>query len=482
MSDEKIVIDSMRKLIENTEWKNRIFLVGGAVRDEIMGNNPKDLDFVVNGDINSGLNFSIWLAQKLNIYRKDSNPVVYPAYGTAKLSLNNNNLKLPNIELEFVAPRKEEYTVGSRKPKVINGNLNDEVIRRDLTINSLMRNISTNELLDLTGKGLNDIKQGIIRTPADPKIIFKDDPLRMLRAIRFSVKYGFKVMPEVMENISKYAEWIETISKERVGEELNKILITKTPSKGIELLKDTGLLKYIIPELNATVGMEQNIHHTEDVFQHTMTVLDNTPPDLLTRLMALFHDIGKVKTRTVDPDGSVHFYGHEDTSGEMVKEIMSRLKYPNDMINAVALGVSSHMALKNGMDDASKLNDKTLRRFSVATGGHLQNILDLIHADNISHAEGSTMPNQVGVIRQRIEKLGAPVVKSDVKLPIDGNDIKQALGIKNSPLIGQVKKAVEDAWFENPQMTRDDAMKIIDQFRVQNEINEIKRIMKSVIN
>lgn len=482
MTNEKTVIDFIKKLIENTEWKNRIFLVGGAVRDEIMGNTPKDLDFVVNGDINSGLNFASWMAKQLNIYRKDSNPVVYPAYGTAKLSLGNNNLKLPNIELEFVAPRKEKYTIGSRKPEVINGNLNDEVKRRDLTINSLMRNISTNEILDLTGNGISDIKNGIIRTPSDPKIIFKDDPLRLMRIVRFSAKYGFQIVPEVLENISKYAEWIETISKERVGEELNKILITKTPSKGIELLKDTGLLKYVIPELMSTVGMGQNIHHTEDVFQHTMTVLDNTPPDLLTRLMALFHDIGKVKTRTVDPDVSVHFYGHEDSSGEMVKQIMSRLKYSNDMINAVSLGVSSHMALKNGTDDSSKLNDKTLRRFSVATGVHLQNVLDLIHADNISHTEESSMPNQVGHIRQRIEKLGAPSVKSDINLPINGNDIKQILGIKDSPLIGKVKKAIEDAWYENPNITKEDAIEIVNQFRVQNEINEIKRIMKSIIN
>jgi len=475
MTKEEQILDIVKKTIQGSEWENRVNLVGGAVRDEIMGKPVDDLDFVVEGNISAGLDFAIWLCKKWKVFREGSNPVVFPNYGTANMHYNN-------VKLEFVAPRKEKYTPGSRKPVVTDGVLMDDAMRRDLTINSLMRNISTGKLIDLTGKGLNDIKQGIIRTPSDPKIIFKDDPLRMLRAIRFSVKYGFKVMPEVMENISKYAGWIETISKERIGEELNKILVTKKPSAGITLLKDTGLLEYVIPELNQTVGMSQNIHHTEDVFQHTMTVLDNTPPNLLTRLIALFHDIGKVKTRTVDPDGSVHFYGHEDSSGEMVKEIMSRLKYPNDMINTVSMGVSSHMALKNGLDDSSKLNDKTLRRFSVATGGHLQNILDVIHADNISHAEESSMPNQIPNIRQRIEKLGAPVDKSDVKLPIDGNDIKQALGIKNSPLVGQVKKAVEDAWYENPELTRDDAMKIVDQFKIQNEINEIKRIMKSVIN
>jgi putative nucleotidyltransferase with HDIG domain len=248
------------------------------------------------------------------------------------------------------------------------------------------------------------------------------------------------------------------------------------------LLKDTGLLKYIIPELDEMSGMEQNAHHTEDAFQHTMTVLKNTPPDLITRLMALFHDVGKAKTKTVDAEGNVHFYGHEDVSGEMVKKIMMRLKYPSDITNAVALGAKSHMALKNGMDDASKLNDKTLRRFSTASGQYLQNILDVIHADNTSHAEASVMPNQIPLIRQRMEKLGAPTTKSDVKLPLDGNDIKQILGVKEGPLVGQAKKAVEDAWYENPELSREDAEKIVNQFNIQKEINEIKRIMKAIIN
>lgn len=475
MTKEEKILDLVKRTIQGTEWEARINLVGGAVRDQIMGNPVDDLDFVVEGNISAGLDFATWLCKTWNVYKQGANPVVFPNYGTASMHFKD-------IKLEFVAPRKEKYTPGSRKPVVTDGTLMDDAMRRDCTINSLMRNISTGKIIDLTGKGLNDIKQGIIRTPSDPKIIFKDDPLRMLRVIRFSGKYGFKIMPEVIENVSKYANWIESISKERISEELNKILVTKKPSTSIRLLKDTGLLKYISPELNSMLGMVQNMYHTEDVFDHTMTVLDNTPPDLLTRLMALFHDVGKVETRTIDPDGSVHFYGHEDSSGKMVRKIMSRLKYSNDMIDTVALGASSHMLLKNGLDDASKLSDKALRRFSVATGGHLQNILDVIHADNISHAEESAMPNQVGHIRQRIEKLGAPVVKSDVKLPIDGNDIKQILGIKDSPLIGKVKKAIEDAWFENPQMTKDDAIAIVNQFRVQNEINEIKRIMKSIIN
>jgi poly(A) polymerase len=474
MTQEEQILELLKNIIKGTEWENKVFLVGGAVRDQIMGKPPKDLDFVVQGGISAGIDFSIWLAQKLKVYKEGSNPVVYSRYGTAKLSYSNT-------DMEFVAPRKEKYTPGSRKPQVTDGVLMDDSMRRDLTINSLMRSISTNQVLDLTGKGLNDIKRGIIRTPSDPKIIFKDDPLRMLRAIRFTIKYGFKISKDVLDNITKYAQWIETISKERIADELNKILVTNQPDRGIELLKITGLLKYIIPELNNTVGMTQNIHHNEDVFQHTMSVLKNTPPNLITRLMALFHDIGKITTKTTDPDGSVHFYGHENEGGNITIKIMSRLRYPSELIDAVSRGVESHMDLKYGTDNASQLSDKKLRKFSVSSGPYLQNILDLIHADNISHAEESSMPNQIPSIKQRIEKISAPTGESDVKLPINGNDIL-TMGIKRGPLVGQILDAIKEAWFENPNLTKDEAIEIVNKIKLENEINEIKRIMKSIIN
>lgn len=481
ITEGEVVLHYLKNLIKNTEWEGRIFIVGGYVRDEIMGMAPKDLDFVVNGDINAGINFSTWLAQKLNIHKEGSNPVIFPSYGTAKLSLINNNSNLPNIDLEFVAPRKEEYTIGSRKPKVMNGDMTDEVMRRDLTINSLLRNISTDQVLDLTGKGLNDIKQGIIRTPSEPDVIFKEDPLRMLRAIRFTVKYGFKISEGIIESITKNSDWINSISQERVQDELNKILVTNKPVEGIELLRTTGLLKHIIPELEQMVGLTQNRHHKEDAYQHTLSVIKNTPPDLITRLMALFHDIGKTTTKSVGQDGEVHFINHEKIGEQITKNIMSRLKYPNDIINIVALGVKSHMSLKHGTDDASKLSDKTLRKFSVASGGNLNSFLDLIHADNMSHSKTSSMPNQVNFIRKRIEQLVPPTSQSDIKLPLNGNDILQILGVKSGPIVGQVKKAVEDAWYENPDLTREDAIKIVNQFKIQNEINEIKRLMKSII-
>jgi putative nucleotidyltransferase with HDIG domain len=478
-TDEEIVMNFLQKTIQGTEWENKVFLAGGAVRDEIMGKSAKDLDFVVLGNLNAGIDFSMWLSNKLGNYKEESNPVIYPRFGTSKLSLTKNNSNLPSIELEFVAPRKESYTEGSRKPEVSDGKLIDDVLRRDLTINSLLKNVSTGEVLDLTGKGIDDIKNGIIRTTSDPTIIFKDDPLRMLRAIRFAVKYDFELNTDVLKNIRKNASLIDTISKERISDELNKILLSPNPSKGIRLLKITTLLSYIIEEFNDAVGMKQNIHHKDDVFKHSMDVLSKTPGDLKTRLTALFHDIGKVLTKTISPEGSVHFYGHEKAGEEMVKKIMGRLRYPNELIDAVALGVKHHMALKHGGDDATSLSDKSIRKFIAAVGENLENILDVIHADNISHSETSSMPNQIKIVRDRINNLNSNLNSTNLKLPIDGNDIIKS-GFKPGKIVGDILNAVQEAWYENPNLTREEAMNIVNQFKVESQINEIKIMMKKM--
>ena len=479
-TDEYTVLEFLKNKIQGTEWENKVFLAGGAVRDEIMGKSAKDLDFTVIGDLDAGINFATWLGKELGNFKQDSNPVIYPKFGTAKLSLNNNNQNLPSIELEFVAPRKEEYTPGSRKPEVVAGKIEDDAFRRDLTINSLLKNISTGEILDISGKGIEDIKNGIIRTTQDAEVIFKEDPLRMLRAIRFACKYGFDIETNVIKNIRKNAELINTISSERIRDEIDKMLMTGDPRKAFRLMKATGLLSHIIGEFDAAVGMKQNAHHKDDVFMHSMDVLSKTPPRLKTRLMGLFHDIGKTLTKTVSPEGSVHFYQHEDVGAEMVKNIMARLKYPNELIDAVVAGVKNHMRLKHGGPDAENLSDKTLRKFVVTVGQNLEDILDLIHADNIAHSEHSSMPEQIEIVKRRLENLNMQLDKNKPKLPINGNDLIK-IGFKQGKSIGAAMAAVEDAYYENPNLTYDEAIEIAKRTQVDNQINEMKRIMKYLI-
>lgn len=458
MNKEKKVLSLLKKIIKNTEYENNIYLVGGAVRDNIMGKDIKDLDFtVIGGGLDRGIEFSTWLAKKMGNYKEGSNPVTFEQFGTSKLDTKGNTLGIPEIELEFVAPRKEEYEEGSRKPIVKAGTLEDEAYRRDLTLNSLMMNVSNEEIIDITGRGIDDIKNGIIRTPLDANVTFKDDPLRMLRAIRFYSKYGFKLEQEVIDGIKNNAERIDTISKERVKDELNKILVTDKPREAMRLMKDVGLLQYIIPEFKDAIGMTQNKHHKDDVFDHSLEVLSKTQPVLVERLMALFHDIGKVLTKTVDEGGEVHFYGHEKVGEDMVKDIMRRLKYPNELIDAVSNGVRHHMNLKHG-GNAAKFTDKTLRKFRQKVGDNLEAILNVIHADNIAHSEFSSMPDQISKVRERLSNLEDKVDENNnIVLPINGGDLIK-LGLKPSVLVGKILEEVKEMYFENPNITKEDGM------------------------
>ena len=451
----------IRDMIRGSEWEGKVFAVGGFTRDELMGKTPKDLDVVVN-ELQGGIKFTTWLAKKLNIFKENSNPVTFPTFGTANLRLTgvvHNGIDFSSEEIDAVMPRAEQYHDSTRKPSAVQfTTLDDDAKRRDLTINSIYKNISTGELLDPAG-GQEDIKKKIIRTASNPDLIYTDDALRMFRAIRFASQLEFNIDPEIISSIKRNLNRLHNTSKERIRDELNKILKTNNPDYGIKLLRDTGLLQYVAKELQQAVGMTQNVHHTEDVFDHTMSVLRKTKPELIQRLMALFHDIGKVATRSETPSG-VHFYGHENAGVEIVDRIMRELKYPTDLINAVKLGVKNHMRLKGGGDTAINLSDKALRKFKIELGDQLENILNVIHADNTAHASASSMPNQIDNVRQRLANLDIQVSKPN--LPITGKDL-MGLGLKPGPLFSDIFSKITDAWFSNPNITREEALEIAKQ-------------------
>lgn len=297
---ERAALDFMTQMIKKSKWKGKVFLAGGAVRDELLGMDIKDLDLVVSVD-QGGIKFAEWITKKLGIYKRGSNPVVYPKFGTAAFRLTGISHKgydLSDIEVEAVMTRKEQYHAGSRKPDVSAGTLKDDVERRDFTVNSLLKDLTTGEILDLTGMGKSDLKKGVVRTPLDPDVIFKEDPLRMLRAIRFAVKYSWDLPLFMIKALKRNSHMLKTISEERIMTELNKMMISKSPDKAIRLLQMTKLNKYVAGELDGLRGLEQNKFHKFDALKHTLEVLKNTPPELVTRLAALFHDIGKAKTKT----------------------------------------------------------------------------------------------------------------------------------------------------------------------------------------
>jgi poly(A) polymerase len=458
---EKAAEDFLSKEIRGSRFKGKVYIAGGYVRDELLGLDPKDIDLVVELP-NGGIDFAEWITKKHGVYKQGSNPVVFPKFGTAKFQLfgiQHKGQDLSSLEIEVVMTRKEKYTDSQgRKPDVSPGTLKDDVERRDFTVNSMLKDLTTGEIIDLTGMGRKDLEVGVIRTPLDPDVIFHEDPLRMLRAVRFATKYNWQLPMFMIRSMKKNASKLNNISSERIRDELNKMLVTNSPDKAIRLLQITGLNRHVAPELDGLVGMAQNKYHKDDVMKHTFEVLKMVPPKLETRLAALFHDVGKLQTKSI-VDNEVHFYGHEDVSVELAREIMVRLKYPKEVIDKVTTAIGGHMKTKP-FGDEGNMSDKALRKFARSLGDHLEDTLDLIDADNQAHHPNYNMPNQVANIRKKLKTLSSIDVGSP-KLPLNGKDIMNTLGIPAGPVVGKLLALVQDAWDENPKITRDDAIAIV---------------------
>jgi poly(A) polymerase len=458
MSNHEIAINLIRRVIKGTKWENQVFLAGGYVRDKLLGKTSKDVDLVITRE-NGGVLFSLWLHQR---YREltDGEPVIFPRFGTAKTSLwvGSSARTRERVAIECVMPRLEIYTdVTGRNPEVQYTTLEEDAKRRDFTVNALFENVSTGEIIDLVG-GRKDIENGLVRTAIDPKIIFKDDPLRMLRAIRFVNRFQWRMTAELYNAISRDAHLIQNISAERIQDELNKMLLVNRPSLAIRNLRSTGLLKHILPELDEMSGVTQNEYHIDDVFAHSMKVLDHAPSDLVTRLSALFHDVGKPPCRKV-VDGKVKFKGHDEVGSVLAVNALYRLKYPNDIQDAVGYIVHDHMRLKSDDDTAKDVTDKTLRKLRKDAGENLDRLLLVMDADNVSHHPNHCTPNRITNIIRRLTTMKN--IPAKPKLPIDGNDVMQLLGIGPGPRIKTMLQIVEDMWMENPTLTRDEAIEAI---------------------
>ena len=447
------VIQILKDVTAASEWETKLYMAGGYVRDKLLKKDPKDIDFVVEGPPTAGIDAATFIAKKLNVFKQDSNPVTYPTYGTAKLNIPVNG---EIVEVEFVAPRVEKYEVGSRKPLVFAGTLEDDAKRRDFTVNSLFQNLTTNEIKDLTGRGISDLNNKILKTTGDADWIFSEDPLRILRAVRFALKYNFTLPISVIKAIKNASKDLNNISKERIKDELNKILVLSTPSKAIRLFKITGIMDIVLPELSKLVDLKQNSYHKDDAFYHTLDVLDKTPPELIRRLSALFHDIGKAATRT-EKNGKVQFIGHANVGSLISKTIMRRLKYSNEDIDKVSKIVDAHMDLKSGGKEAEILSDGTLRKLIFKIADNLEPLLDVVHADNISHSEAASMPEQINKVREKIAGMDINSILN-TKSILDGNDIIQ-LGAKGK-LVGEIKDRLLTMALKNPEFTKEQAINL----------------------
>ncbi len=421
------------------ELEYPVYVVGGYVRDRLLARESNDLDVVCVGD-------GIALAEKLATKLIPTPYIaVYRRFGTAMI-------RHKDIEIEFVGARKESYSIDSRKPAVENGTLEDDQNRRDFTINALAVSLNEDdygEILD-PFNGFHDLENKIIRTPLDPDKTFADDPLRMMRAIRFSTQLDFEIEAMTLKSIAKNKHRISIVSKERISVELEKIILSDRSSKGFKLLFNTGLLHIIFPEMAALQGVEikNNIGHKDNFF-HTLEVLENVSKDsnnIWLRWAAILHDIAKPPTKRFDPELGWTFHGHEALGAAMVPRIFKKMKLPLDAkmkyVQKLVLLHLRPIALTN-----DKVSDSAVRRLLFDAGEFIDDLLTLCKADITSKNEGKVnrYKENYRVLNQKIKEVEEKDHLRNWQPPITGDDIMRIFKLPPSREVGILKTAIREA-------------------------------------
>jgi len=433
-SEEFRIIASVAEKTATPAW-----VVGGFVRDLMLEQNTKDIDIVVLG---SGVDFAEKVAQALP---GDKHVSYFKNFGTAQI-------KTSDYIIEFIGARKESYDRNSRKPAVENGSIEDDQRRRDFTINAMYLSLNKadfGQLLD-PFNGIQDLQDGIIRTPLDPDITFSDDPLRMMRAVRFATRLGFIIQPETFDSLKKNADRIKIVSQERISDELNGIIMCKQPGRGFEILFNTGILHHIFPEMVALHGIEtRNGKSHKDNFYHTLKVLDNLcelSDNLWLRWSAILHDIAKPATKRFDAKVGWTFHGHEDRGARMVKGIFRRMRLPLDeKMRYVEKMVALH--LRPIVLSQEIVTDSAVRRLIVDAGEEIQDLLNLCRADITSKNEIKVAKflRNLEVVADKIKDVTERDTMRNWQPVVTGNHIMEMFLIKDPRAIGDLKNAVRDA-------------------------------------
>ena len=416
------------------------YLIGGFVRDKIMGRPTKDADVVCVGD---GLELAQKASEKFHPIPRVN---FFKNYGTAHFKLSDG------FDLEFVGARKESYSSHSRNPEVVPGSIIDDQNRRDFTINALGVSLNKNDFGQLVDpfNGIEDIRKKIIKTPLDPSLTFSDDPLRMMRAVRFATQLEFKIEPATFDSIRQNAKRIKIISQERITDELNKIIISKKPSIGFKLLFDSGLLQLIFPQMVELAGAEYiDGKGHKDNFYHTLQVLDHTASksgDLWLRWAAILHDIAKPVTKKFEEGQGWTFHGHEVVGGRMVPKIFNQLKLPlGDNMRYVRKLVELHLRpISLSKED---ITDSAIRRLLFDAGNDLEDLMILCESDitTKNKLKAKRYLENFELVKQRCQEVEEKDRIRNWQPPITGELIMETFGIGPSRVVGDIKNALKDA-------------------------------------
>lgn len=409
----------------------RALVVGGYVRDRLLGGDRAaaihEVDVLVERA--KGLELARSVAEAMRAHA----PVVFERFGTA-------HLEVPPYAIEFVSTRKEQYDPRSRKPQVTPGTLEEDVRRRDFTVNALLMDWD-GTVLDLTGRGLEDLRERRIRTPLEPEATFDEDPLRMLRAVRFATVLDFELDPAVRAAIVAHAPRLQppVVSMERIRDEFVKLLLDRGAERGLLMMAETRLLKQVVPALEAGRGMQQGGWHSHDVFGHNLLAAALTAPDLVTRLAGLLHDVGKPATCEVK-DGKPTFINHQEVGARMAAEALRRLRFPGETVDRVANLVRLHM--RPIQYDPATWADQAVRRLVREAGEDIDRLLDLARAD--MRASHYPSVEKIDHLEQRIRVLDAAATRA-IRSPLSGEELMAKTGRSPGPWIKRVKTALEEA-------------------------------------